>query len=129
MGTVHGIPLAAADDRIAAAVFGLNALRPGDDEMAANAAAITIPILFLNQSDDELMTRDAALALWDALGHAETPMHLNPRGPAQVHRLESPSSEGFLRRHLLSQTTADAERVGSCRSAESRLGVEWDGKS
>src|SRR3546814_4851778 len=52
MGTFHGIPLAAADDRIAAAVFGLNALRPGDDEMAANAAAIPIPILFLNQSDD-----------------------------------------------------------------------------
>src|SRR3546814_5061256 len=56
-------------------LFGLNALRPGDDEMAANAAAITIPILFLNQSDDELMTRDAALALWDAFGSAEKTMH------------------------------------------------------
>src|SRR3546814_4205677 len=86
--TFHGIPLAAADDRIAAAVFGLNALRPGDDEMAANAAAITIPILFLNQSDDELMTRDAALALWDAFGSAEKTMHINPGGHEQVPRFE-----------------------------------------
>src|SRR3546814_6939035 len=88
MGTFHGIPLAAADDRIAAAVFGLNALRPGDDEMAANAADITIPILFLNQSDDELMTRDAALALWDAFGSAEKTMHIN-RSEEHTSELQS----------------------------------------
>src|SRR3546814_15752531 len=97
MGTVHGIPLAAADDRIAAAVFGLNALRPGDDEMAATAAAITIPILFLNQSDAELMTRDAALTLWDAFGSAEQPMHINPGSHEQVPRSERQSIEDFFR--------------------------------
>src|SRR3546814_17065129 len=53
MGTFHGIPLAAADDRIAAAVFGLNALRPGADEMAANAAAITIRTRFSNHSEPQ----------------------------------------------------------------------------
>src|SRR3546814_5699230 len=79
-------------------LFGLNALRPGDDEMAANAAAITIPILFLNQSDDELMTRDAALALWDAFGSAEKTMHMNPGGHVQVPRFERQSSEDFFRR-------------------------------
>ncbi|HEY9566107.1 MAG TPA: hypothetical protein VIR30_20280 [Nocardioides sp.] len=109
MGTFHGIPLAAADDRIAAAVFGLNALRPGDDEMAANAAAITIPILFLNQSDDELMTRGAALALWDAFGSAEKTMHINPGGHEQVPRFERQSSEDFFRRHLLAPVAADVE--------------------
>jgi pimeloyl-ACP methyl ester carboxylesterase len=101
MGTTHGLPLAAQDDRITAAVFGLNALPPGDEEMAANASSLTIPILFLNQADDELMTRDAALALWDAFGSDEKTMHMNPGGHVQVPRFERDSSEAFFRRHLL----------------------------
>ena len=101
MGTSHGIPLVAGDGRIPAAVFGLNALAPGNEEMAAQAASITIPILFLNQSDDELMTRDAALALWDAFGSTEKTMHINPGGHVQVPRFERQSSEAFFRRHLL----------------------------
>ena len=103
MGTTHGLPLAARDDRIAAAVFGLNALVPGDEEQAARAASITIPLLFLNQSDDELMTRDAALALWDAFGSAEKTMHINPGGHVQVPRFERDASEAFFRRHLLTR--------------------------
>src|SRR3546814_19572801 len=91
--TFHGIPLAAADDRIAAAVFGLNALRPGDDEMAANAAPITIPILFLNQSDHQLMSRDAAPALWAAFGSTEKTQHLNPGGHVNVPPFEPHSRE------------------------------------
>jgi hypothetical protein len=101
MGTSHGIPLIAQDGRFAAAVFGLNALAPGDDEQARRAGSITIPILFLNQSDDELMTRAAALALWDAFGSSEKTMHINPGGHVQVPRFERDSSEAFFRRHLL----------------------------
>lgn len=101
MGTTHGLPLVAQDGRIAAAVFGLNALAPGDDEQAAGAASITIPILFLNQSEDELMTRDAALALWDAFGSSEKTMHINPGGHVQVPRFERDASEAFFRRHLV----------------------------
>ena len=37
MGTSHGIPLVAEDGRIAAAVFGLNALAPGDETLARQA--------------------------------------------------------------------------------------------
>ena len=96
MGTIHGLPLVAQDDRIAAAVFGLNALMPGDDEQAARAASITIPLLFLNQSDDELMTRDAALALWDAFGSAEKTMHINPGGHVRVPRFERDVQRGVL---------------------------------
>jgi hypothetical protein len=101
MGTAHGIPLVAEDGRFAAAVFGLNALHPRNETMAAQAAAITIPILFLNQSDDELMTRDTALALWDAFGSKEKTMHMNPGGHVAVPRFERDSSELFFRRHLL----------------------------
>jgi dienelactone hydrolase len=101
MGTSHGLPLAARDTRIAAAVFGLNALRPGNDEQAHQAAAVTIPVLFLSQWDDELMTRESALALWDALGSEEKTLHINPGGHVQVPRFERQASEDFFRRNLL----------------------------
>lgn len=101
MGTAHGIPLVAEDGRFSAAVFGLNALHPRDEAMARQAAAIAVPILFLNQSEDELMTRDRALALWDAFGAKEKSMHINPGGHVQVPRFERDSSELFFRRHLL----------------------------
>lgn len=98
MGTSNGIPVAANDSRIAAAVFGLNALQPTNED---DARAITIPLLFLNQSDDELMTRDAALALWDAFGSTEKTMHINPGGHVQVPRFERDASVAFFRRHLI----------------------------
>jgi hypothetical protein len=101
MGTTHGIPMISGDSRISAAVLGLNALRPDDETMAAQAAAITVPLLFLNQSDDELMTREAALALFDAFGSAEKTMHINPGRHVEVPRFERDSSELFFRRHLL----------------------------
>jgi dienelactone hydrolase len=101
MGTTHGLPLAAADDRIAAAVFGLNALRPADEDWAAQAAAVTVPVLFLNQWDDELMTREASVALWEALGSTEKTMHVNPGRHVQVPRFERDASVDFFRRHLL----------------------------
>jgi hypothetical protein len=105
MGTTHGIPVVSQDDRFTCAVFGLNALRPGDDEGKARAASITVPILFLNQSDDELMTRDAALALWDAFGSTDKTMHINPGRHVQVPKFERDSSEAFFRRHLLAKVT------------------------
>lgn len=101
MGTTHGVPAVAQDDRFRAAVFGLNALGPGSEAMAAHAASITVPILFLLQSDDELMSRDAGLALWDAFGSEKKTLHLNPGGHVKVPRFERDSSEAFFRRHLL----------------------------
>ena len=101
MGTANGIPVAAQDSRISAAVFGLNALQATNE---SDARSITIPILFLNQSDDELMTRDAALALWDAFGSSEKTMHINPGGHVQVPKFERDASEAFFRRHLLAAT-------------------------
>lgn len=100
MGTSHGLPMVSQDARITAAVFGLNALAPGNEAQADMAASITVPVLFLVQSDDELMTRDAALALWDAFGSKEKTMHLNPGGHVQVPKFERDSSEAFFRRHL-----------------------------
>lgn len=100
MGTSHGLPLVAGEPRISAAVLGLNAVRSPDDPQASLAAQITVPVLFLLQADDELMRRDAGIALWDALGSEDKTLHLNPGGHVDVPRFEREAAEHFFRRHL-----------------------------
>jgi hypothetical protein len=100
MGTSFGIPLLAREPRISAAVLGLNALRAGSGQQRADAEAITIPLLFLFQWDDELMTRDAGLALWDAFGSAEKTMHVNPGPHVGIPVFERDAAAAFYRRHL-----------------------------
>jgi hypothetical protein len=58
-------------------------------------------VLFLLQWDDELMTRETSLALWDAIGSREKTLHVNPGGHVMVPRFERDASEAFFRRHLL----------------------------
>jgi dienelactone hydrolase len=100
MGTTHGIPLIASEPRITAAVLGLNGLRPGSAQ-EKQARAITIPVLYLHQWEDELMSRESALALWDALGSKEKTLHINPGGHVGVPQHERQAAEAFFRRHLL----------------------------
>ena len=76
---------------------------------ARQAAAVTVPVLFLNQWDDELMTREAALALWDALGSEEKTMHINPGGHVDMPGFEYRASEEFFARHLLAATPEPAQ--------------------
>ncbi len=101
MGTSHGLALVADEPRIVAAVLGLNAALSPEDPQATLAARITVPVLFLLQSDDELMQRDQGLALWDALGSRDKTLHLNPGGHIDVPRFERDAAEHFFRRHLL----------------------------
>lgn len=101
MGTSNGLPLVASEPRIGCAVLGLNAARDLDDVQARTAAKISVPVLFLLQSDDELMTREGGLTLWDALGSTEKTLHLNPGGHIDVPRFERDAAEAFFRRHLL----------------------------
>lgn len=96
LGTAIGIPLAAAEPRITAAVFGL----AGQETLSAAAARITIPVEFLLQWDDELVPRESALALFGAFGSAEKTLHANPGPHAGVPRFELDSAERFFARHL-----------------------------
>jgi pimeloyl-ACP methyl ester carboxylesterase len=96
LGTTIGIPLAAAEPRITAAVFGL----AGQETLTAAAARVTCPVEFLLQWDDELVPRASGLALFDALGSGEKTLHANPGRHGEVPRFEVDSSAAFFRRHL-----------------------------
>ena len=81
MGTIFGAPFVAAEPRISVAVLGLMGItgpvhyRP---RITAAAEAITCPVLFLMQLEDELFNRDEYLALFDALATDDKRMHANP---------------------------------------------------
>ena len=100
MGTAFGVPLLAGEPRISAAVLGLGALREGNERQREQAARITIPLLFLFQWDDELMTREGGLALWDAFGSEEKTMHINPGPHVGIPIFERDAALAFYKRHL-----------------------------
>lgn len=99
MGCRYGIPLAANEPRISAAVLGLFGLLP-DPTFRAQVEAITIPLLFLFQYHDELMTPEAGLALWAAFGSKEKTMHVNPGPHVGIPKFERDASAAFYARHL-----------------------------
>ncbi|MGW2373157.1 MULTISPECIES: dienelactone hydrolase family protein [Kitasatospora] len=96
LGTVIGIPLAAVEPRIRAAVFGL----AGHASLVESAGRLSVPVRFVLQWDDELQPREAALALYGALGSREKTLHANPGGHLAVPEFEVESAERFLGCHL-----------------------------
>jgi dienelactone hydrolase len=97
LGTMIGVPLAAAEPRISAAVFGLAG---GHDALTEAAGRVAIPVEFLLQWDDELVPRADGLALFDAFASAEKTLHANPGRHMEVPEFELDSSQRFLARHL-----------------------------
>ena len=100
MGTAIGIPFVADEKRITAAVFGLAGLAPGSATLQAAAGRIAIPIEFVFQWEDEIMSRDNGLALFNAFASREKSMHINPGGHIAIPPFESASWERFFVRHL-----------------------------
>ncbi|MFE4975270.1 alpha/beta hydrolase [Kitasatospora sp. NPDC056651] len=96
LGSAIGIPLAAAEPRIAAAVFGLT----GHGSQTEAAERVGVPVEFLVQWDDRLVPREGALALFGALGSRQKTLHANPGGHLEVPDAELDSSERFLTRYL-----------------------------
>jgi pimeloyl-ACP methyl ester carboxylesterase len=99
LGTMVGVPLAAAEPRISAAVFGL-AGTGYRGSLAEAAGRISIPVEFLLQWDDELIPRADALDLFGAFGSAEKTLHANPGRHHDVPLFELDSSVRFFSRHL-----------------------------
>ena len=103
MGTIYGAPFVAAEPRVSVAVLGLMGVTGPPHylaRIAADAAAITCPVLFLMQLEDELFSREQCLALFDALTSTDKRLHANPGLHPQVPVEELGHSLEFLVRHL-----------------------------
>ncbi|WP_327634620.1 dienelactone hydrolase family protein [Kribbella sp. NBC_00482] len=97
MGTAIGVPLTAADPRIAAAVFGIFWY---DGMLAEHARRIKVPVEFLLQWDDQHIPRDSGIALFDAFASTEKSLHANAGAHKEVPRFEVESMVRFFNRHL-----------------------------
>ena len=97
MGTAIGVPLTAAEPRIAAAVLGLFWY---DETLAEAARRITVPIEFALQRDDEHIPRPSGLALFDAFASKEKSLHVNSGSHKELPRFEADSAVRFFARHL-----------------------------
>ncbi len=110
MGTIYGVPLVAAEARVQVAVFGLMGLvGPTRDRMAADAASISCPVLFIQQWDDSLIPRPETFELFDTFGSLDKRLHAHPGEHAAVPVEEIVFSARFLARHLAPHAGEDAE--------------------
>ncbi|HUY64713.1 MAG TPA: hypothetical protein VMV14_09405 [Acidimicrobiales bacterium] len=101
MGTIIGLPLVAAEPRITVAVLGLmGVIGPSAERLAADAATISCPVLFLVQWDDDLFPRDACFALFSTLGTKDKRLHANPGAHGAVPSDEFLATADFLAHHL-----------------------------
>ncbi len=81
MGTIVGLPVVAADDRIRVAVLGLMGLTgPTRDRIAKDAPRVRCPVLFLVQWEDALFPSTAAVELWKAIGSRDKRLVAHPGG-------------------------------------------------
>jgi dienelactone hydrolase len=106
MGTVIGLPFVASEPRIDAAVLGLMGIAV--DSQSRSASSIEIPILFLVQWDDELVSRDQAFALFGAIASMDKAMHVNPGLHSAVPGAEIQASEDFFAKHLRAKVPTTA---------------------
>jgi dienelactone hydrolase len=104
MGTVIGLPFIASEPRVDCAVLGLMGLSA--DVRGESARSINIPVLFLVQWDDELVSRTDALTLFDTLATRDKTMHVNPGPHIAVPLEEIEASERFFAKHLGSMVAA-----------------------
>jgi fermentation-respiration switch protein FrsA (DUF1100 family) len=73
---------------------------PTRARMAADAASITCPVLFVQQWDDALIPRADVFELFDTIGSSDKRLHAHPGDHAAVPVEEIAFSARFLARHL-----------------------------
>jgi pimeloyl-ACP methyl ester carboxylesterase len=101
MGTMFGIPFVAATPEVRVAVLGLMGTFEPTMPWSAGAAAVTCPVLFLLQGDDELVPPERAFELFRSLGSTDKRLHAHPGAHSAVPTEEVEASEAFLARHLV----------------------------
>jgi alpha-beta hydrolase superfamily lysophospholipase len=100
MGTMLGAPFVAATPEVRCAVLGLMGTFEPSNPWATAAASISCPVLFLAQTDDELVPAEKALELFRGIGSTDKRLHAHPGPHAAVPLEEVEASEAFLARHL-----------------------------
>jgi len=101
MGTIFGLPVVAAEERVDVAVLGLMGITgPTRERFATDASAVRCPVLFLLQWEDELFARDRSLELFDALASTDKRLHAHPGLHAEVPAEEFEASGNFLASYL-----------------------------
>jgi dienelactone hydrolase len=101
MGTIIGLPFVAGEPRVNCAVLGLMGLGTfGGERFEAAARSCSIPVLFIFQWDDQLMSRQAGLALFDAIGSSDKSMHIFPGGHVSTPLYERDAYDAFFTRNL-----------------------------
>ena len=100
MGHAYGVPLLAADARIAAATIGLwGANYPNSEQLAAAAQNVRCPTLYMHMLADEFFTLDGALTLFDALPSDDKRLLLMP-GPHALTQEQTETGLAFLAKRL-----------------------------
>lgn len=101
MGTMIGLPFVASEPRVTCAVLGLAGLGgPAGEQREAAARRCSIPVLFVFQWDDQLMSRQSGIELFDALGSRDKAMHVFPGGHVDTPLYERDAYDQFFTRHL-----------------------------
>lgn len=101
MGTMMGLPVCVAEDRIKVAVLGLmGTWGPNKEDLVQAAPELSIPVRFLVQWDDEVVPRDRCLELFGELGSTKKTLHANPGAHAAVPTFEVQDAVQYLARQL-----------------------------
>jgi dienelactone hydrolase len=100
MGTMLGLPFVAATPAVRCAVLGLMGTFTERDPWATAAPTLGCPVLFLLQTDDELVPLDGGVALFRAIGSEDKRLHAHPGKHSAVPVEEMEASEAFFARHL-----------------------------
>ena len=102
MGTAYGLPFAAADARINAAVLGMwGANYPNSDVLVERARFVKCPVLFLHKSGDIFFTLEGALKIYHALP-GEDKRFMMHEGP---HTSATPEQTNLAIRFLVERLT------------------------
>ena len=113
MGTLLGVPAVASDARFRCAAFAVGGIIGAQPNLLSDAAAqITQPTLQINQSEDEIFSRDAAFRLYDALAGPKR-IFFHPGLHSGIPREGMERVREFLHAHL----TAEGDETGAPPSA------------
>jgi dienelactone hydrolase len=103
MGTRFGLPFVAAEKRVKTAVLGLFGFAKGlvaNQRVYDDAPKIRVPVLFLQQLADEMISNKAYFDLFEMLGTTNKRLHANPGGHVEIPEEEKIASRLYLANRL-----------------------------